>query len=54
MEHALCSYSKPVPADAVARKELMLRALYRMMKEDNFAEAYRMVVSDSGLGDGAG
>ncbi len=54
MEHALCSYNKPVPADAVARKELMLRALYRMMKEDNFAEAYRMVVSDSGLGDGAG
>jgi len=54
MEHALCAFNKPVPADAVARKELMLRALYRSMKEDNFSEAYRLVVGDSGLGDGAG
>ena len=54
MEHALCAFNKPVPADAAARKELMVRALYRIMKEDNFSEAYRLVVSDSGLGDGAG
>ena len=54
MEHALCAFHKPVPANAVARKELMLRALYRSMKEDNFSEAYRLVVGDSGLGDGAG
>ena len=54
MEHALCAFNKPVPADAVARKELMLRALYRSMKEDNFDEAYRLVAGDSELGDGAG
>ena len=54
MEHALCAFHKPVPADAVARKELMLRALYRSMKEDNFDEAYRLVAGDSELGDGAG
>ena len=54
MKHALCAFNKPVPADAAARKELMVKALYRIMKEDNFSEAYRLVVSDSGLGDGAG
>ena len=54
MEHALCAFQKPVPVTAVARKELMLRALYRCMKEDNFDEAYRLVAGDSELGDGAG
>ena len=54
MKHALCAFKQPVPADAAAREELMARALYRTMKEDNFSEAYRLVVSNSGKGDGAG
>ena len=54
MKHALCAFNKPVPADAAAREELLVRALYRIMKEENFTEAYRLVVSNSGQGDGAG
>ena len=54
MKHALFAFNKPVPADAAAREELLVRALYRIMKEENFTEAYRMVVGNSGQGDGAG
>ena len=54
MKHALCAFKRPVPATAAAREELMARALYRTMKEDNFSEAYHLVVSKSGEGDGAG
>ena len=54
MKHALFAFNKLVPADAAAREELLVRALYRIMKEENFTEAYRMVIGNSAQGDGAG
>ena len=54
MKHALFAFHKPVPADAAAREELLVKALYKVMKEENFTEAYRMVVGNSTQGDGVG
>ena len=54
MKHALFAFNKPVPVDADAKEGLLVRALYRTMKEDNFTEAYQMVVGDSVQGEGAG
>ena len=54
MKHALFAFRKPVPVDAAAREELLVRSLYQVMKEENFNEAYRMVVDKSAQGDVAG
>ena len=54
MKHALFAFCKPVPVDAAAREELLVRSLYRVMQEEHFNDAYRMVVDRSAQGDGAG
>ena len=54
LKHAMFAFRKPVPVDAAAREELLVRSLYQVMKEENFNEAYRMVVDKSAQGDVAG
>jgi len=49
--HEACSVRLP---QAGAREELLVKALYKVMREENFTEAYRMVVGNSTQGDGVG
>ena len=52
MKHALFAFCKPVPEDADAREELLVRSLYRAMQEEHFTDAYRMMEVKSIQGDG--
>ena len=54
MKHALFGFCKPVPEDADAREELLVRSLYRCMQEEHFTDAYRMLEVKPIQGDGAG
>ena len=54
MKHALFAFCKPVPVDDAAREELLVRALYRVMQEEHFNAAYRMVEDRAAKGDGTG
>ncbi len=54
LKHALFAFCKPVPEDADAREELLVRSLYRAMQEEHFTDAYRMMEVKSAQGDGAG
>ncbi len=54
LKHALFAFCSPVPVDAAAQEELLVRALYRVMQEEHFTDAYRMMEVKSAQGDGAG
>ena len=54
LKNALFAFCSPVPVDASAREELLVRALYKVMQEEYFDTAYRIVEDRAAKGDGTG